>query len=273
MKELDNKEIKQVLLGILLHFHSFCEEHGLVYSLDSGTLLGAVRHKGFIPWDDDIDVIMPRQDYERLRELYPKQNEEKHYMLHDYRENGACAYPFLKLSDENTRMCVPGKDDVFPMGLFIDIFPLDGMPKDKGERERHVWRIRFMRKVSFMSALHTGIPGRHPMKAMLVRLFKLMPHGNNPGHWNAIIEKMALKYPLEESECAGSAMWNSFGALQLRADAFKERVKLEFEGHEVWVIKAYDYYLTVCYGDYMTPPPVEHQQGIHVAKCYSKYGE
>ena len=275
MKELSNAEIKQVLLKELLHFHHFCEEHGLRYFLDSGTLLGAVRHKGFIPWDDDIDVAMPRPDYERLRELYPKHNTAGNYVLHDYRRNPACPYPFLKISDENTLMLVPGKDDIFPMGLFIDIFPLDGMPETGRAMRRHAKRIKFLRNLSVLSALHTGIKGRSPLKAFLVWLFKRLPHGSSPGYWNGRIERMALKYPLKGSRYVGDAVFGDTNAncQAVRAEVYEHPMPVEFEGHQLWGMEDYDQYLTVCYGDYMTPPPVERRQGIHVAKCYSKDGE
>lgn len=273
MRELDNQEIKRVLLDTLLHFHNFCEEHGLRYSLNSGTLLGAVRHKGFIPWDDDVDVSMLRPDYERLRELYPKHNTAGNYVLHDYRKNPACPYPFLKLSDENTLMCVPGKDDISPMGLFIDIFPLDGMPRTERAQVRHRKRIRFMRRATLPAALHTGIKGRSVLKALAVRLFKCLPHGNDPAYWNALIERMVLKYPLEGSEYAENAIFGGPPRKLVRAEIYEKPMLLDFEGHRVWGMEDYDHYLSTIYGDYMTPPPVEHQRGIHVAKCYRKDGE
>ena len=136
-KITDIHELRQIQIGILDEVHQYCEAHGLRYFLSSGTLIGAVRHKGYIPWDDDIDVYMPRKDYERfLREF--KGNEQ--YKLLNPAKEPHYYYTFAKVIDLRTRM-VEDETVGFEIGVYMDIFPVDYVPDDMKERE-HVFKSK-----------------------------------------------------------------------------------------------------------------------------------
>ena len=134
MKRISFEEAKRVELDILLHVAKFCDEHGLRYFLAYGTLIGAVRHKGFIPWDDDIDIQMPREDYEKLLELYPKENTDEKYFLLAPEMKGA-HHPYAKIIDTRTVKKELGAKKNNPLGVDIDVFPLDGQPDGDKEFE------------------------------------------------------------------------------------------------------------------------------------------
>lgn len=109
MKEISAPQAKRILVEILQEFHQFCHRENLRYSLYAGSLIGALRHQGFIPWDDDIDVLMPREDYERLFQLYHTSPHPAHLELNDSRTRPDYFYPFMKLEDTRTIMVGKGK--------------------------------------------------------------------------------------------------------------------------------------------------------------------
>ena len=145
MKKIDNVEAKEIMLDILLQFSNFCEKHNLKYALGYGTLLGAIRHSGYIPWDNDIDVTMPRPDYEKFRELMTTTSVSENISCLDYKFCNT--FPFLKLVDNRTILKEKflRKDD--GLGLYIDIFPLDGMPDLENERNMLLSKSRYYAKL------------------------------------------------------------------------------------------------------------------------------
>lgn len=144
MKTLSMEEIRSVELGCLKELKRVCEEHDLRFVLAYGTLIGAMRHEGFIPWDDDIDVQMPRDDYERLYELYLQGAFAPHYQLVSYRD-GSSIYPFFKLVDSRTLAHESFLDEEFASGLWVDIFPLETV--DMAAPHTHKLRKRAYRLV------------------------------------------------------------------------------------------------------------------------------
>ena len=135
MSKLDLKQIQQRELEIFKVFTGICEKYGIRYYLAGGTLLGAVRHQGFIPWDDDIDINMPREDYDRLLEHADEIGASGDYKLAAY-ELGNLNYPFAKIYDLHTSIKKLYDDDETEKNLWIDIFPMDGLPDDMNEVRR-----------------------------------------------------------------------------------------------------------------------------------------
>ena len=145
MKNLTSKEIQQIGLSILKKFADYCEEHGLHYSLAYGTLLGAARHEGFIPWDDDVDVLMGREDYDKMIEYYNKGERIDGLSLLYPNETSDYLTPFAKLCDDRT--VAKEKSTKNKHGVWIDIFPVDKVPEDPNKALKFQKHMIFLRRV------------------------------------------------------------------------------------------------------------------------------
>lgn len=263
-KPIPQPEIKGMMVDILADIHDFCQKNGLRYFMAFGTLLGAVRHKGFIPWDDDIDIWLPRPDYDRFL---------KEYKSDHFAAIWAGNYPgypldFAKVHDTRTLLVEEGGDGNW--GVFVDIFPLDGAPDEKSWRQtlkrvafvRHlVANQRFTRNLAFskkaglkknLSILAGKVT--HPflsMKKLLLREDRIM-------------KKNAF------SDCDHVCDYTDLTAQFFEKEIFAESVPLEFEGRQFLAPVLYDKCLTMMFGDYMTPPPPEKQVSYHGSKAYWK---
>ena len=265
MKELSLEEIKQVELDILKVFHSFCVEHGIRYFISHGTLLGAIRYKGFIPWDDDLDVLVPREDYNKLLSVF-KDNE--HYQLIAYEKNPEYCFPYAKLCDMSTRKVEGGFNNGRELGLDIDVFPLDHWDDDieKARQESKVQRKNMFRlgltKLRKPDSLH---PVKRFIKGIVMVLCKLR---GSTYYLEKIIQR-ADKPEQNGSQYMGCKAWNVYGERDiLPAEVFAEAIELEFEGEKFFAPVGYDAFLTSLYGDYLPEPPVEKRKTHHNFKAY-----
>ncbi len=263
MKEISIEQTKPLLLNILLDFHRYCEKEGLRCFLHGGTLLGAIRHKGFIPWDDDIDVAMPRADYERLFENFENSGHPEYLRLKDYRTTPGYFYPFMKLEDTRTLMRSPGKEQ-FEIGLHIDIFPLDGMPKHEWAANVFMRIQRLLRHVTTCASLHLGVKGRSLPKKLFLLFFKTVTLGAPPSFWNKLINRRARRYDWLDSAWTGNVVWVDYADRKARSESFRGASRVMFESHEFHAIGNPDGYLSVMYGDYMTPPPPHKRNSVHL---------
>lgn len=265
-KELNLAELKKTELNILKKFDAVCRENNLEYSLAYGTMLGAVRHKGFIPWDDDIDVFMKRGDYERLLKLEYKDDT---FEIKSCRYSKNYFYLFSKMIDKTTELTESWRAEK-DMGVYIDIFPLDfTMLTPDGNLEQ---KKQDLIKRNFKYFTLAGILG-HKMshhRAFSVRYFtKFLFKFVTLPFRKLILKKIDLMY----AQSSGNYCFNMMGNALIPSELIDETVYCDFEGYNFPIYKEYDKILTVIYGDYMKLPPVEQQKSIHWFKAYKKYPE
>lgn len=274
MKEITMAQAKALELDILLEFDRLCRDRGLTYYLAYGTLLGAVRHGGFIPWDDDIDVLMPRADYERLVEEFPKACAVAHYRLVSP-EDPISRHSFIKIMDTRT-VKIESNMDYTPgaLGIDMDVFPLDGQPE--GESDHRVWYEKLQRcyrmadfpvrktyggrKKRWPLALINFLGGKRRWLGIAIK-----------GFWQRRALRLHRQYPYGSSSWVGMVE-HCFGCEKQRypRQLFEETTLLEFEGHLFPAPAQYDEVLRICYGDYMTPPPESERGGHLIESAYWK---
>ncbi|MBE6141922.1 MAG: LicD family protein [Erysipelotrichaceae bacterium] len=261
------------LLVLLKEFIRVCNKHNLRYFVDGGTLLGAMRHKGFIPWDDDIDVSMPREDYDKYVKLQYEYDGTP-YFIQTWRTDPHYTYCFAKLRDSSTTFIENFYvNHRINHGVWIDIFPLDGMSYKDKPREKCAPRIRFVWWMNYMSYLPQLTRKFHKetfFKDLGLNIIGCLFYIMDPFHIrNRIVEHHLRHYKLDKAVLAGN--YYDFKPKQqaMPISLFKEFIEVPFEDIMVTAPKEYDKYLTMSYGDWRTPPPKEKQIGMHFDKGFS----
>lgn len=255
MNYIDEK-FKDILLKILDRFIQICNEHNLKYTLLGGSVLGAIRHKGIIPWDDDIDVGMPRDDYEKLLSIADNVFGRKYKLVSAYNDKNY-VYPFAKLFDNDTTL-IEFKDFFYLGGIYIDIFPLDGIPQNANKRIHRIWKIRYAATNLILAKYSFNYKKQYYFRYLIYKT--IFRNFNNA---LKICDKYSQKYPYSKQYNIA----NYFGAWKEKEISdyswFNPLKEYTFEGRKVWGPNNYDAYLTKMYGDYMTPPPIEKRKSHH----------
>ena len=252
MTEYNVRELQLRIIGNLMAVDKVCREHGLHYYIYDGTMLGAVRHGGFIPWDDDLDIAMPREDYEifisHANEWLPKPYEFVCYEL-----DASYPLPFGKVQDASTTL-IERPHIPYLGGLYIDVFPLDGVPSNILLRRWHLVCYDILKKAVYMAY-------RDPYR-----------HGHGPSCWLPLLcrkligqrrlqqltRQLLRKYAFNDSELV-CVFDDGFHGVVEKSIVGRPTPVL-FENHEVMGVEKADSYLSHMYGDYMTPPPVKGQR-------------
>ncbi len=255
-------EVQSKLLDMLVWFDRFCRENGLRYYALGGTLLGAVRHEGFIPWDDDVDVGMPRTDYEKLAGLLGGEIHDGYVLETVQSEDPKFCYPFTKLYDTPTTLAEHVSTGL-KRGLFLDIFPLDGI--GNGEEPDFGWFRKIKHRNQFYIARITAVrKGRSALKNMAVVLSKAIPGKVLDNRALRIrIDGMCRKYDFESCRWAGSLLGNWWEKELMAREIFGEPKEYRFEGHTILGIEHAEDYLTAIYGDWRQLPPEEKRFTHH----------
>ena len=269
MHEISSDEVKRLAYETLSYFADFCDAHGLRYFLAYGTLLGAVRHGGFIPWDDDIDVWMPREDYDKLLLTYKDEIVSDLYELYAIEINPACWLPFGKLSRKDTVVLPPAP---YPSGyvrrIALDIFPLDVFAASDDEAEACAEYANFYaRKTRIARRYHlpSGVGWKKIVKSILYKAACLR-YGDYTPRIRAWAHMLA-DCPPQNWEKARYLI-SPEELFLYRKEWFQESVKLKFESGQFNAPADYDSVLRRAYGDYMTPPPPEKRHAPHIGKAY-----
>ena len=267
MKEIEKEAYKQIPLNILIHVADFCKRNGIRYSLAYGTLLGAIRHKGFIPWDDDIDIIMPRVDYEKFKKLYHSDR----YPLSDIVINKNHPTAMAKVYDTQTIFYNKKVKAMRLYGLFIDVFVVDNFPVKEEERQHWQNLTRLLMTVNEIK--NSNFWGMLSSKKNLRSKIKLILYRNIPLPKSFIqrkISDLCQKYNSFQTGIVGITMSRDNPFDTYPTNLFEDFINVQFEGQEFKAIRQYDIWLKACYGDYMRLPPVEKRVGKHGIVAYYK---
>ena len=250
------KKLCVILLDLLFVFDDICKRHNLHYYLFYGTLLGAVRHKGFIPWDDDIDVAMPRDDYEAFLKL-TNDIKPPYFLQTPYTDPGYF-YTFAKIRNSNTTGVVQlFENQTFNHGIWLSIFPLDRWDDDGGlEKYEQIRRLA----TDCSTYMRINNPNLGPKDRERVETYR----GNRLKDYEEI-QRLAQSCKNSESKYVMTAVITQGRYDQKLLDAadFKESIPMAFEGLEVSVPCGYDHLLRVWYDDYMQLPPKEERGVWH----------
>lgn len=255
MKEIKADELKSIQLGILQEVSDFCESHNITFFLAYGTLIGAIRHNGYIPWDDDIDIAMPRPDYERFIRVF---NENKsHVQVVSMHNNEHYGNSFAKVHDTRTTINETlYKRDIF--GVYIDVFPIDGV-KDKYQIKK-IWLIN-----KFLHTKKANFTQRKLSKKIINFFGKIILFPFSVHFILRCIDRMSQKYPFGSTPYAGGICDTVVGErAMINVEVFKGVLQHDFEGRSFPIPIGYDKWLRRIYGDYMQLPPIEKRTTHHV---------
>lgn len=272
MRKIEIDELRQIMLNLLNEVDKYCKENGIRFFLDSGTLLGAIRHKGFIPWDDDMDICMPRPDYERFIELV-KQKPISDYIDIYQAEDGL--FPFIKVVDKRTELIEYPDTLRLKLAVYIDVFPKDGIPDDRKKGKRLCKKVEFyaywywFNRYSVKVWKKQGNIFRKIVATIASPFFKdkMFP-----------VKKcmtLAKTYDYDSADYVATIVAGGMHNCVPKS-CFASSVPVIFEGRVFPAPVGYDQYLRTLYshinnGDYMKLPP-EHQKIIHDTEIYWKDG-
>ena len=236
------KEFQNILLGMMSEFHDFCEKNGLTYYMVGGTLLGAVREGGFIPWDDDVDFAMPRADYERFIRIYSG-NLDLHCLKNDKKH----MFPYVKLFHKETPLVrIDDETHGFHSDVFtkFDIYPIDGLGKTEAKAHKHLQKVSKKKHLLYINLTKGKSPSA--IKRCICGVIRLLPSRQILRS----IEGSMKKYPLEKSSYI--TRWREGGVTPnvIAKEIFGEPLLLPFEQYHFYAPRDYHAYLTSVYGDY-----------------------
>jgi lipopolysaccharide cholinephosphotransferase len=256
LEQKELREMQMIQLEMLVEFDRICRKNNITYSLDGGTLLGAIRHRGFIPWDPDIDVIMLHKDYNRFARCCETDIDSNRFFLQDMESDPHYRWGYARMRRKGTEFIRAGHEHMkYKTGIFIDIMIVDNVPDSKYERWPYLYLAFCIRKLLWSEAgkvVHENWLMRkwYTLLSLIPRNIILYFYNIIAEHYNTkntkLIRRMLAPYP---KSC-------KFGT---KRDYYNTLIEVEFEGHSFKAFKEYDEYLSYIYGDYMQLPPKEEQ--------------
>ena len=260
------QELKKLQMDILLYVDSFCRENGLKYSLSGGSLIGAVRHRGYIPWDDDIDILLRREDYDKLITMFSK-IKHPYYSVYSSDTTKLYTLPFAKIVDTRTVLKEPGLP--FEMGVNIDLFPFDFISDDEKECARIVKKAQRVRNWYVLKRLEWDNQ-RSLIKNIVLTVGKIVLAPVSLKLLSNKINQIARKAGMPNDTKRACLVWG-YGQREVMPSAiFDEYVDMPFEEATFMALKDYKTYLTNLFGDYMQLPPIEKRITHHEFVAYWK---
>lgn len=267
------EENKKQLRRMLEDFTNYCDEHGIRYYLSGGTLLGAIRHKGFIPWDDDIDINIPRPDIEKLYKI-SNGKIKKYYFVKPGEKRYKINSQFYKIFNEEFLIektpgnAIKSKTIYYPISL--DIFPIDGFPSSTKTSRRYCKQLIFLRKMLGVSWYKKPI-GKN-MATFLIHSIMFFPAKLvGEKNWSKLFQHYVKKYEFNNSDYIGvTSTVHYITKEKVPKKDYLKMVEVEFEGKLYHAPSNYDIYLSQLYGDYMKLPPVEKRVSEHNIMVYKR---
>ena len=266
------RDLQLVDLELFKKFAEFAKENNITYFALGGTLLGAVRHKGFIPWDDDMDIGIPREDYERFISLWEKKNPK--FELHTFKNDKKHYRYFSRIEDPTLKILRNDNITEEISSAWIDIFPLDGMPNNKILRYIHKEYILYRRAIYKLSCFSLGVnlnkKNRPFAEKVFIKIGKILPVEKMLSTKKELIklDKALKRFPYNKS----NYLVNAMGAYKFREMFHKKYYgngrAYEFENTIIWGPNDYDTICRQLYGDYMTPPS-ENERNHHSSEMAS----
>lgn len=276
-KELaELKELQEKCLEITLVFQEFCERHHLLFYLCGGGCIGALRHGGFIPWDDDIDVFMPREDYEKMCRLWKQEMDESRYRLSRTSETEFLRSQLTAITDEETTFIKERQMDLdMAHGVRLEILPLDGCPSSRWRRKcQLLWGLAYQIYINQEAPTSKGKLLYAVGKCMLA----LAPGWKNRWRMARMCERHMSRYPICDCDYVTElCVRYNYMVNEYPKEIFESAVYKDFEGYKLPIPVGYDTYLKMAFGDYMELPPEEKQLPSHDGVCvdvhnsYKKY--
>lgn len=264
-QETTLRDLQLKSLEILVYFRDFCEEHNLQFFLYGGTCIGAIRHEGFIPWDDDVDVVMPREDYEKLEKLWNQYSKEKKYVYCRSNKKINLKHPMITIRDKSTTYVRDYQRNLDVIhSVRLDIIPLDGCPDNNISRKIQLgWALifhLFNREVTasshfkYLTKISNGI-------------LKIIKNPNIRFKIWKYAEKKMTKYSVNESTKYLTDLQSYFRIMKIKYPKkyFEKAIYKNFEGFQMPVPVGYEEYLELVFGDYMQFPPMSERKPNHSA--------
>ena len=252
------KRMQTIVFKIVCDIDDFCREKNIMYFLSGGSTLGAVRHKGFIPWDDDADIMLPREEYDRFLKEYPGFC-EKRYGIGALEIDKTWVWQYARVWDLHSRCSSDNLDEKIT-GVYVDVFPIDGLPSNKLRRKIYYMKLRLWR------GLGNACLRKEFRKGEKNRIFKTIlkmfvkPFGAR--YFAEKMDHLARKYSFTDSEFVGVSMAAHYGEREtIRKENMQSALQVEFEGRMLPIPVGYEEYLSNLYGDYMKIPKDAEKNG------------
>ena len=271
MKTIGIEEMRRRLIAMTEFLDKLCDENGLTLFMTGGTLLGAVRHKGFIPWDDDIDMCLSRPDYDKLIEIFRQNGNNGRFKLLSHELDSNYIYTFSKLIDTQTVLIEAGGDAGTEMGLFVDIFPIDGLGDDIKTAKKHMKKCKKYITLNLALLVKPWRKNVSFIKNFAIACLRVVAKMYGANKLHKKLYALLRSLPYETSKYVGEFSDEiADKRIMLKSEMYEGYELMDFEDKKFKAHKNSDKWLAQFYGNYMQFPPKEKQVLTHGYELYDK---